>query len=93
MENVDRLSNYLVLLKIRQRAFFRNVLISGGLYLFTILSTTGLLLMTEWNGRSIYLMIIFDVLIVAGFLMSWIRYEIVKGNIDLLNNILGSNAS
>ena len=49
--------------------------------------------MTEWNGRSIYLMIIFDVLIAAGFLMSWIRYEIVKGNIDLLNNILGSNAS
>jgi hypothetical protein len=93
MENVDRLSNYLVLLKIRQRAFFRNVLISGGLYLFTILSTTGLLLMTEWNGRSIYLMIIFDVLIAAGFLMSWIGYEIVKGNIDLLNNILGSNAS
>jgi len=87
MENTDRISNYLVLLKIRQSAYHRNVLIAGGLFLFAILSTTGTLALIEWNGRSVYLMAMFNVLFIVNFLMAWARLEITKENIELVNHL------
>jgi len=87
MENVDHLSDYLVLLRIRQKAYHRNVIFAGGLFLFAILSTTATVLFTEWNERSIWLMGIFDVLFTISFLMAWARYEITKENIELVNNL------
>ena len=87
MENANRLSSYLALLKIRQKAFYRNVLIAGGLFLLAILATTATLLLTEWNERSIWLMGIFDVLFIVNFLMAWARLEITKQNIELVNNL------
>jgi hypothetical protein len=87
MENVDRLSSYRVLLKIRQKVYFRDMLIAGGLFLFAILSTTGMLLLTEWNGRGVYLMAMFDILLAVGFLTSWARHEIVKRTVELMNNL------
>ena len=86
MEKADRLSSYLVLLNIRQKAYYRNVIIAGGLFLIAILSTTATLLLTEWNERSIWLMGIFDVLFIVNFLMAWARLEITKQNIELVNN-------
>jgi len=87
MENTDRMSNYLVLLKIRQTAYHRIVLFAGGLFLFAILSTTGTLLLTEWNERSVYLMAMFNVLFIVNFLMAWARLEITKENIELVNHL------
>ena len=87
MENADRLSGYLVLLKIRQKAYHRNVIFAGGLFLFAILSTTVTLLLTEWNERTIWLMGMFDVLFTVSFLMAWVRLEITKENIELVNNL------
>ncbi len=87
MENADRLSGYLGLLKIRQKAYHRNVIFAGGLFLFAILATTATLVLTEWNERSIWLMGMFDVLFMASFLMAWARHEITKENIELLNNL------
>lgn len=86
MENYDRLTNYLVLLKIRQKAYYQNVIIASGLFLFAFLSTTVTLLLTEWNERSIWLIGIFDVLFIVNFLMAWARLEITKQNIELVNN-------
>ena len=87
MENTDRLSGYLVLLKIRQKAYQRNVILGGGLFLFAIVATTASLLFTEWNARSIWLLGIFNVLFTANFLMAWVRLEVTKANIELLNNL------
>jgi len=87
MESADRLSGYLVLLKIRQKAYHRNVIFAGGLFLFAILSTTVTLLLTEWNVRSIWLMGMFDVLFTMSFLMAWARLEITQENIELVNNL------
>ena len=86
MEKADRLSDYLVLLKIRQKAYYRNVIIAGGLFLIAILSTAATLLLTEWNERSIWLMGMFDVLFIVNFLMVWTKLEITKQNIELVNN-------
>ena len=87
MENANYLDNYLALLTIRQKAYHRNVFIVGGLFLITILSTTGTLLLTEWNSRSIWLMSVFDILITMSFLMTWARYQITNENIELVKNL------
>ena len=87
MENADRLSEYLVLLKIRQKAYRRDVVFAGGLFVFTLLATTATLLLTEWNARSIWLMGVFLVLFTLGFLMAWARLEITKQNIELVNHL------
>jgi hypothetical protein len=86
MENIEHLSNYMVLLKIRQKEYYRNLILAGGLFLMAILATTATLLFTEWNARSIWLMGIFVVLFTMGFLMAWVRLEIIKEKIELLNN-------
>jgi hypothetical protein len=88
MENTDRLSSYLVLLKIRQKAFFRNVIIIGGVFVLAILSTTATLLLADWNARSLWLMGIIDVLFAVSFTMAWARLEFTKENIELVNNLL-----
>lgn len=87
MESKEHLGNYLVLLKIRQKAYHRYLIIAGGLFFMAILLTTATLLFTEWNVRSIWLMGIFVVLFTMGFLMAWARLEIIKENIELLNNL------
>ena len=87
MENVDRLSGYLVLLKIRRKAYYRNVIFAGGLFMLAVVSTTATLLLTEWNIRSIWLMGIFVILFTMSFLMAWARHEITKEKIDLVNNL------
>jgi hypothetical protein len=88
MEKADRLSGYLDLLKIRRKAYLRNVYFSGGVFLFALVSTSATVLLTEWNSRSIWLMGIFDILFILSFLMAWARFEIVNGKIELVNTLL-----
>ncbi len=87
MENMDRLNNYLALLEIRKKAYYRNAFFAGGLFVLVILATTGTLLLTDWNTRSIWLMGVFDVLFTVNFLMAWARYKITRANFDLLKNL------
>jgi len=87
MENTDQLDNFLALLIIRRKAFYRNIYIAGGLLFIAFLSTTGTLLLTEWNVRSIWLMGVLDVLFTINFMMTWARYQITHENIELLKNL------
>ena len=87
MENANRLVSYLALLEVRKNAYHRNVFIVGGLFLLGILSTSGTLLLTDWNERSIWLMGVLDVLFTVSFLMAWVRYEITKEQIELVKNL------
>jgi hypothetical protein len=87
MEHANRLNDYLTLLELQKKAYYRNVFIVGGLLLFSILSTTGTLLLTNWNERSIWLMGVFDVLFAMSFLMTWTRYEITNEHIKLVKNL------
>jgi hypothetical protein len=88
MKPSDRLAGYLSLLKIQQKAYQRNVFITGALLLAAFLSTTATMLFTEWNTRSIWLMGAFDTLFLLGFLMAWIRREIIREQIKLINTLL-----
>ena len=87
MVSNEQFASYLTLLKIRQAAYRRNMYIEGGLFLFSLLATLAMGLLTEWNVRSFYIMAIFNVLLMLGFLQAWTRLEILKGNIELLNNL------
>ena len=87
MENVNRLDGYLALLEVRKKAYYRNVFIAGALFLLAILSTTGTLLLSDWNERSIWLMGVFDILFTVNYLMTWARYEITRENIELVKNL------
>jgi hypothetical protein len=87
MENANRLDSYLALLEVRKRANRRNVFIAGGLFLIAILSTTGTLLFTDWNERSIWLMGVFAVLFSINFVMTWAKYEITNEKIELVKNL------
>ena len=87
MVSNEQFASYLTLLKIRQSAYRRNMYIEGGLFLFSLLATLAMGLLTEWNVRSFYMMAIFNVLLMLGFLQAWTRLEILKGNIELLNNL------
>ena len=87
MVSNEQFTNYLTLLKIRREVYLRNLYIEGGLFLFSLLATLAMGLVTEWNVRSFYLMGTFNVLLLVGFLMAWVKLEIVKGNTDLMNNL------
>jgi hypothetical protein len=68
------------------------MILAGGLFLMAILATVGLGLLTGWDQRSGYIMTGFDVLLTVGFLMAWVRLEIVKGEIELMDNLqIGTN--
>ena len=85
MVSDKQFASYLAILEIRQSAYRRNIYIEGGLFVFSLLATLAMGLLTEWNVRSFYLMFNFNVLLMVGFLQAWTRYQIIKGNIELLD--------
>jgi hypothetical protein len=88
MESTNPLNSYLALLNIRQKAFHRNAVLGGVLFVFAILSTTATLLLTTWNERTLWLIGLFDVLFTMNFIMAWSRHEINKQNIELIKTLL-----
>lgn len=87
MVSSDQFAGYLTLLKIRQSAYRRTMWITGALFVMTFILTVGLGLITVWSERSIYIMAVFIILSLIGYLMAWARLEILKGNIELMNNL------
>ena len=87
MEISDRIQNYLSLLEIRQKSGRWNVSILGGVFIVLILATLAIGLVTGLSGRSVYLITGVDVVLGLGFMAAWVRLEIVRSAIDLLNNL------
>jgi len=83
----DPFNGYLAVLKIRRSAYHRNMWITGAFFLMTFILTIGLGLLTGWDERSIYIMAVFNILSLIGYLMAWARHEIIKTNIELMNNL------
>ena len=87
MEISEHIQNYLSLLEIRRKSRRWNVTILGGFFLISILATLAVGLVTGLGDRSVYLIAGIDIVLGLSFLMAWVRLEIVRGTIDLLNNI------
>ncbi len=59
----------------------------GVLFLVSILLTVGIGLVTGFPGREICLVVWVDVGLGISFVQMWVRHEIDRSNIDLLNNL------
>ena len=81
------LENYMALLIIRQRAKRRDAIITGVVFfgLFAALVVVGML--GTLNERSLFLAAVLVTLLRFGFLATWVRYEIVKGSIEVVDNL------
>jgi hypothetical protein len=87
MEISDRIQNYLSLLEIRQKSRRWNVTLLGGIFIVSILATLALGLVNGLSGRSVYLITGIDIALGLSFIMAWVRLEIVRSSIELLNNL------
>jgi hypothetical protein len=87
MEISERIQNYLSLLEIRQKSRRWNVTFLGGIFIISVLATLALGLVTGLSGRSVYLITGVDIALGFSFIAAWVRLEIVRSSIDLLNNL------
>ncbi|GAP12453.1 hypothetical protein LARV_00188 [Longilinea arvoryzae] len=87
MEQADRLSGYLGLLNTRQKINRRNLILDGIVFLLVLLATTAMLLFTAWNARMLWLMGLFDLLFGLNFILAWVRHEVNREKIELVNNL------
>ena len=87
MKLSDRIQTYSSLLETRKRLIRWNVVLLGGIFLVSILFTLAYGLVIGLSGRSVYLVTGIEIALGIGFLMAWVRLEIVRSSIDLLNNL------
>lgn len=82
-----RMLNYLDLLKIRQLGVKRNTIILGGAFIIAFVLFIALGMLDRLSGRSLYLTSALIVIFGFGFLFTWVKLEIIKGSIELINNL------
>jgi len=63
------------------------VLVTGLVFFLSIAITIGMGLLSGLRGRFLYLIIAVDIGIGIGFVMNWVRWEITKQAIELLETI------
>jgi uncharacterized membrane protein YgaE (UPF0421/DUF939 family) len=83
----ERIQNYLSLLETRRKLIHRNVVLLGGVIFLSILATLADGLVVGLSGRTVYLVTGINIAFGISFLMAWVRLEIVRSSIDLLNNL------
>lgn len=79
-----QLHQYAEILRIRQRARRRDAVITGAVFLGSVLATLALGLLSRLEGREIYLILINLLAFGAGFLVSWVRLEIINNSLALI---------
>jgi len=83
----EHLANYSALLQIRKRAGRRDVIIAGGVFFVMVLATFSLGLVDGISGRSLYLVTGIEIALGVGFLTTWVRLEINRSLIELVDNL------
>jgi len=87
MTTTGRFTNYLTLLKIRYSARKRDAIFMGAIFLISIFGMLITGLVTGLGNREVYLVVLLNICFGISFVMALVRLEIVKGNIELLNNL------
>jgi len=83
-----KLEDYLTLVTIRQTAKRRDTLIAGGVFLISLMATITLGMLDRINMKSFFLVSVMLMGFGFAFLASWIKLEIIKGSIELIDNLL-----
>ena len=87
----NKLENYLTLLTIRRAARRRDMVVAGGIFLISLISMIALGMLDRLTGRSFYLVAAMVVVFGFNYLMTWMKFEIIKGSIELIDNLLPMN--
>ncbi len=87
MEPIPQISQYLELLSIRRAALNRDSVIAGIAFVVFITATLTAGLLLDLSGRMIYLIAALDTFFGIIYLVAWVRLEIVKESIALLQTI------
>jgi len=87
MDISERIQDHLSILEIRQKSRRWNVMILGGIFIISLLATFAVGLVTGLGDRSVYLIAGANLVFGLSFLMAWVRLEIVRNSIELLNNL------
>jgi hypothetical protein len=83
----NRLENYLTLLTIRRTAGRRDTTILGGTFAVSFTATIALGMLNQLSGRSLYLVTALIVILGLAFLTAWVKFQIINGSIELINNL------
>ena len=83
-----KIENYLALLKLRQTAAKQKVNILGGVFIVSFVLLIAFGLLGKLDGRSLFLVTAMIVPFGFAAMAAWVRVEIIKGSIDMVNNLL-----
>jgi hypothetical protein len=89
----NKLENYRALLIVRRAARRRDTIVTGGIFLFSFISMIALGMLDRLTGRSLYLITALVLCFGFGSLATWVKLEIIKGSIELINNLLPLDGS
>jgi len=83
-----KIENYLELLKLRQTAEKQKVKLLGSVFVVSFVLLIAFGLLGQLNGRSLFL--VTSMIVPFGFavMAAWVRVEITKGSIEMINNLL-----
>ena len=84
---INRINNYLDLLKVRQKGERRNLTILGGIFFLALIALIAFGLLDRLNGRSVYLTTSLVFVLGLGYLNAWVKYLVTSRNIELLDNL------
>jgi hypothetical protein len=84
----NKFENYKALLTIRRAARRRDMVVTGGIFLISFMSMIALGMLDRLTERSLYLITAMVVCFGLGYLTTWVKLEIIKGSIGLIDNLL-----
>lgn len=87
MTTSDQFTNYITLLKTRQVGRRRSVNIIGGLFLVSFAGTIVIGLLCGLSSRAVYLVAGLITALGVGYLVTWVKLELVTETIELLENL------
>jgi quinol-cytochrome oxidoreductase complex cytochrome b subunit len=84
----NKLENYLALLTIRRAGRRRDTFVIGGIFIISFLSMSALGMLNRLSERSMVIIAAMVFCFGFAYLTSWVRLEIIKGTIELIENLL-----
>ena len=84
----NNLENYLALLTIRRAGRRRDTVIVGGVFIVSSIAVIALGMLDRLSGRSMYFIAAMVVSFGFAFLKTSVRLEIIKGSMELIENLL-----
>ncbi len=78
----EQLKNQLVLLKIRLKAYRRDSIIAGGVFLLSFAATVVSGITENLNDKALYLLSALIICFGMSYIMAWVRLQVIRGSIE-----------